>query len=65
MEPIVGVNAQRPIVQTDIVRTDSPVFYGYAEKNIPVKYIGGNTLRVGVADQGNVSRATRVATPRC
>jgi len=54
VEAIAGVTAQRPIVQADIVRTDHPVFYGYTEKTIPIKYAGGFTLRVGIADQANV-----------
>jgi hypothetical protein len=53
-EAITGVTAWRPIVQGEIVRPEHPVFYGYADKTIPMKYVGGFTLRVGVADQGNV-----------
>jgi len=30
------------------------VFYGYADKTLPMKYVGGNTLRVGLADSGNI-----------
>jgi len=53
-ETITGVTAQRPIIQADIARPDHPVFYGYAEKTLPIKYVGGLSLRVGLADQGNV-----------
>jgi len=53
-EAITGVTAQRPIVQGEIVRPEHPVFYGYTDKTIPLKYVGGFTLRVGVADQGYV-----------
>jgi hypothetical protein len=53
-EPITGVTAQRPIVQAEIGRPEHPVFYGYADKTLPMKYVGGNTLRVGLADQGNI-----------
>jgi hypothetical protein len=53
-EPITGVTAQRPIVQAELVRSDHPAFYGYTEHTMPVKYTGGVTLRVGVADQGRV-----------
>jgi len=49
-----GLRAQRPLVQGEIVRTEHPVFYGYAGKTIPVKYVGGQPFRVGVADEGNV-----------
>ena len=53
-EPITGVTAQRPIVQGELVRPEHPAFYGYTEKVVPLKYTGGFTLRVGVADQANV-----------
>ena len=53
-EPITGVTAQRPIVQAEIVKTDDPVFYGYTDKTIPIKYNAGFTLRVGIADQPNL-----------
>src|SRR5262249_44522446 len=54
-EGVQGLNAQKPLVQAEIVRTDSPVFYGYADKIIPIKYAARQTFfRVGTADQGNV-----------
>lgn len=53
-ETITGVTAQRPIIQAEIVRTEHPIFYGYADKAIPIKYVGGFAFRVGVADQGNI-----------
>ena len=50
-----GVNAQKPLIQAEIMRTDHPVFYGWDKKIIPIKYGQGSQLfRVGVADQGNV-----------
>ena len=49
-----GLTSQRPLVQAEIVRPEHPVFYGYADKKIPVKYVGGSPLKVGVADEGNV-----------
>ena len=49
-----GLRAQRPLVQGEIVRPEHPVFYGYAAKTIPVKYVGGQPLRVGIADEENV-----------
>jgi hypothetical protein len=49
-----GLTSQRPLVQGEIVRPESPVFYGYADKKIPVKYVGGTPFRVGIADEGNV-----------
>jgi hypothetical protein len=54
VDPIVGVTAQRPIVQADVVKGDHPIFYGYTGTTMPVKYAGGFTLRVGVADQPRV-----------
>jgi hypothetical protein len=53
-EQVTGVTAQRPIVQVEIAWPDHAVFYGYAEKTIPIKYVGGTVLRVGIADQANV-----------
>jgi hypothetical protein len=53
VEQLAGVTAQRPIVQAEIIRTEHPVFYGYADKTIPIKYVGNTVLRVGVADQPN------------
>jgi len=52
--PVTGLTSQRPLVQAEIVRTEHPVFYGYADKKIPVKYVGGSPFKVGVADEGNV-----------
>jgi hypothetical protein len=46
--------APRPIVNTEIVKSDHPVFYGYADKNLAVKYLGGPLMTVGPPDQGNV-----------
>ena len=53
-EAITGVAAQRPIVQAEVGRPDHPVFYGYTDKIMPIKYVGGSTLRVGLADSGNI-----------
>ena len=50
-----GVNAQKPLIQAEIMRTDHPVFYGYANKIFPIKFgQGSQVFRVGVADQANV-----------
>jgi hypothetical protein len=54
VDQITGVAAQRPIVQAEISRPEHPIFYGYADKTIPIKYLGGSALRVGVADQANI-----------
>jgi hypothetical protein len=53
--PQTAVNAQKPLVNAEIVKTDHPVFYGYADKIIPVKFGQGQfVFRVGVADQDKV-----------
>ena len=49
-----AVRADRPLIQGTIARTDHPVFYGYKDRAIPVKYVGGLPFRVGVADQANI-----------
>lgn len=49
-----GLTAQRPLIEGEIVKTDHPVFYGFADKTIPVKYVGGTPFEVGIANQGNV-----------
>jgi hypothetical protein len=52
--PVPGLTAQRPLVQGEIVRPEHPVFYGYGSKTIPIKYVGGQPFRVGVANEENV-----------
>lgn len=50
-----NVQAQKPLIQAEITKTDHPVFYGYDKKIFPVKWgQGAQVFRVGVADQGNV-----------
>jgi hypothetical protein len=46
--------APRPLVNAEILRLEHPIFYGYTEKIIPVKYLGGPLLTVGTPDQGAV-----------
>ena len=54
-EAVPGINAQKPLVQAEIVQTDHPSFYGYADRIFPIKYATQQTFfRVGTADQGNV-----------
>ncbi len=43
--------APRPLVSAEIVRPDDPVFYGYPDKTMPVKYLGGPLLSVPAGDQ--------------
>jgi hypothetical protein len=49
-----GLTAQRPLVEGEIVKTAHPVFYGFAGSKLPIKYVGGQPLRVGIADEENV-----------
>ncbi|HEX5071364.1 MAG TPA: M14 family zinc carboxypeptidase [Vicinamibacterales bacterium] len=54
-ESVQGFNAQKPLVQAEIVKTDSPIFYGYPEKIFPVKFgQGQQVFKFGVADQDKV-----------
>jgi hypothetical protein len=47
--------APRPLVTAEVLRLDHPVFYGYTEKTMPIKYIQGQPLiTVGEADRGSV-----------
>jgi hypothetical protein len=55
-----GANAQRPsatfyapgpIVEAEIVKSAHPVFYGYNEKTVPVRYANGPLLSVPEADR--------------
>jgi hypothetical protein len=55
-----SVNAQRtsgsfyapgPIVEAEILASSHPIFYGYAEKKIPVRYANGPLLSVPEADR--------------
>ena len=52
--PVAGLVAQRPLVQGRILRREHPVFYGIADSLLPIKYVGGQPFRVGVADEANV-----------
>ena len=46
--------APRPLVNAEVLRLEHPVFYGYTEKIMPIKYLGGPLLSVGAPDQGAV-----------
>jgi hypothetical protein len=46
--------APRPIVQAEVLRLDHPVFYGYTDKVMPIKYLGGPLMTVGAPDRDNV-----------
>jgi hypothetical protein len=47
--------APRPLVNAEVLRLDHPVFYGYSDKLMPIKYIQGQPLlSVADADRGTV-----------
>ena len=47
--------APRPLVNAEVLRLDHPVFYGYTDKTMPIKYIQGQPLiSVGEPDRGTV-----------
>jgi hypothetical protein len=46
--------APRPIVNAEVLRLDHPVFYGYVNKIIPIKYLGGPLVTVGDPDRASV-----------
>jgi hypothetical protein len=47
--------APRPLVDAEVLRLDHPVFYGYTDKKMPVKYIQGQPLiTVGEPDRASV-----------
>jgi hypothetical protein len=46
--------APRPLVNAEVVRPDHPVFYGYTEKIMPIKFLGGPLMSVAAPDQGHV-----------
>jgi hypothetical protein len=55
LEPLTGVNAQKPLVMATIKKPNHPAFYGYGGGQFPMKFgQGQQVFRVGVADQDNV-----------
>ncbi|HXG55752.1 MAG TPA: M14 family zinc carboxypeptidase [Vicinamibacterales bacterium] len=46
--------APRPIVNAEVLRLNHPVFYGYTDRIMPIKYLAGPLMTVGDADRGNV-----------
>jgi len=49
------VTEQKPLVEAKIVKTDSPIFYGYEGTTFPVKYSQGQPVfHVGVPDQSDI-----------
>jgi Zinc carboxypeptidase len=46
--------APRPLINAEIVKPEHPVFYGYTDRIIPVKYLAGPLMSVGLPDQASV-----------
>ena len=44
--------APGPIVEAEILRPTHPIFYGYSQKTVPVRYANGPLLRVLPEDRG-------------
>jgi hypothetical protein len=44
--------APGPIVEAEILRPTHPIFYGYSQKTVPVRYANGPLLRVPPEDRG-------------
>ncbi|HVZ47949.1 MAG TPA: hypothetical protein VG916_04150, partial [Gemmatimonadaceae bacterium] len=53
-ESVPGLTSQRPLVEGEIVHPENPVFYGYADRKMPIKYVGGSPFAVGIADESHV-----------
>ena len=65
-ETVQGFNAQKPLVQSEIVRTDHPVFYGYADKILPMKFgQGQQVFRSASPIRTTCSAGSSAATRRC
>jgi len=45
-----GIVAQRPLIKADIKKPGSPIFYGYADTTIPIKFLGGPVIRLNSSD---------------
>jgi hypothetical protein len=46
--------APRPLITAEVLRLDHPVFYGYTDRFMPIKYSGGPLMSVGTSDQSGV-----------
>ncbi len=46
--------APGPIVEAEVVATSHPIFYGYGDKTIPVRYANGPLLNLPEQDKGQV-----------
>jgi hypothetical protein len=46
--------APGPIVEATVLQSANPIFYGYTEKTIPVRYANGPLLQVPADDRGQI-----------
>ena len=46
--------APGPIVEAQVMRPEHPIFYGYTERNLPVRWAGGPLLTVPTEDRKSV-----------
>jgi hypothetical protein len=46
--------APRPIVEATVLKPESPLFYGYTETTLPIKYTNGPMLRVPDSDEDQI-----------
>jgi len=46
--------APGPIVEAQVMRPEHPIFYGYTQTTLPVRWAGGPLLRVGAQDRKTV-----------
>ena len=51
--PSAAFYAPGPIVQAEILKPNHPIFYGYTERTIPVRWAGGPLLRVSGSEARN------------
>jgi hypothetical protein len=52
--PTAQFYAPGPIVEAEILRSAHPIFYGYTQRNVPVRYANGPLLRVPAEQRGQV-----------
>ncbi len=52
--PTAAFYAPGPIVEAEILRPEHPIFYGYTERTVPVRWAGGPLLRVPNEERSRV-----------
>ena len=65
-ESVTGLNAQKPLVQAEIMKTDHPVFYGYANKIFRSSTARASRCSASASPTRTTCwRATSAATRQC